>query len=180
MEEQAKFSLICKQLMAKELSEQFEAFPNFIITNYFGLSANELNELRRNLSKISSKYFVIKNRIGRRVLQSLKIKEVDSLIEDGIGIGFIGGDIIETSKMVVDFSKKHQPFKIKGAYIDGGLLDTKKLNELASLPSKEVLLTMLVSTLKAPISGFVNVLSGVIKKFVYALSAIKEKKGSNK
>lgn len=176
MEMQTKFSSICKELMEKELSQQFKAFPNFIVTNYFGLPANDLNKLRTQMHKISSRYSVIKNRAGRRVLDSLALKDVKAIIDGGIGIGFIGGDVVKTSKLIVDFSKKHEPFKVKGAYIDGQALDAKKLNELASLPSREALLAMVASTIQAPISGFVNVLSGLIRKFVYALGAIKDKK----
>ena len=176
METQTKFSSICKELMEKELSQQFKDFPNFIVTNYFGLPANDLNELRTQMRKLSSRYAVIKNRAGRRVLDSLKLKEVKAIIDGGIGIGFIGGDVVKTSKLIADFSKKHQPLKIKGAYIDGQALDVKKFDELASLPSREVLLAMVASTMQAPISGFVNVLSGLVRKFIWALSAIKDKK----
>ncbi len=176
METQTKFSSICKELMEKELSEHFKAFPNFIVTNYFGLQANDLNKLRTQMRKISSKYSVIKNRAGRRILDGLKLKNVKALIDGGVGIGFIGGDVVETSKLIVDFAKKHEPFKVKGAYIDGRALDAKRLNELASLPSREVLLTMIATAMQVPISGFVNVLSGLIRKFVYVLGAIKDKK----
>lgn len=176
METQTKFSSICKELMERELSQQFKTFPNFIVTNYFGLPANDLNELRTEMRKVSSRYSVIKNRAGRRVLDALELKDIKAFIDGGIGIGFIGGDVVKTSKLIVDFSKKHQSFEIKGAYIDGHALDAKRLNDLASLPSREVLLTMLASTMQAPISGFVNVLSGLIRKFVYAINAIKDKK----
>jgi large subunit ribosomal protein L10 len=162
--------------MEKELSQQFKAFPNFIVTNYFGLPANDLNKLRTQMRKASSRYSVIKNRAGRRVLDSLALKDVKAIIDGGIGIGFIGGDVVKASKLIADFSKKHAPLKIRGAYIDGQTLDAKKFNELASLPSREVLLAMVANTMQAPISGFVNVLSGLIRKFVYAINAIKEKK----
>ena len=176
METEAKFSQTCKTLMTKELAEQFKTFSNFIITNYFGLSANELNELRRNLLKASSKYFVIKNRVGERVLKDLGIKDALDFINGGVGIGFIGGDVVLASKLLVDFSKKHEPFKIKGAYIDGEKIDVAKVEELASLPSREILLSIVVTAFQSPISGFVNILSGVVKKFVYAINAIKNKK----
>ncbi|NQT23534.1 MAG: 50S ribosomal protein L10 [Candidatus Omnitrophica bacterium] len=171
-----KYSRLSKELMSKELSDRFKKFPNFMVSNYFGLSSIEMDELRRELNKSSSSYCVIKNSIASRTLSSLKLSSVEPLIEGGVGIVFIGGDIIEASKSVVGFSKKHRPFKLKGGYIDGQICDTEKLMKLAALPSREVLLTMLVMTMAAPISGFATVLSGIVRKFVYAVNAIKSKK----
>lgn len=176
MEESVKYSLGAKKLMSEDLSRQFKERPNFIITEYFGLSANDLNELRKSLARVSSKYFVMKNSVGRRVLKELAVKDMDELVEGGVGIGFLGGDIVECSKAVVDFSKKHEPLKIKGAYIDGRKLDVQRLKELAELPSRQVLLAMIAGAMKSPITGFVQVMGGLMRKFVYAINAVKEKK----
>lgn len=180
MENEIKYSRISKELMTRELSEKFARFPNFVVTNYFGLSATDLNELRHEMDKISSEYLVIKNTIAKKVLDKAKIKNINDLITGGVGIGFIGHDVVEASKIIVGFSKKHEPFQIRGAYIEGKKLDAARLKELALLPSREVLLTMVLAAMQSPISGFVNVLSGTIRKFVYAVKAIKDKKESNK
>jgi len=171
-----KYSRLSKELMSKELSDRFKKFPNFMVSNYFGMSSAGMDELRRELDKISSSYCVIKNSIALRTLSSLKLNNIEPLIDGGVGIVFIGGDIIEASKSIVSFSKKHQPFKLKGACIDGQVCDTEKLRKLAALLSREALLTMVVMTVAAPISGFATVLCGIVRKFVYAVNAIKSKK----
>lgn len=176
MDIETKFSLECKKMMMRELRDQFKASDNFIVTNYFGTSSNDLNELRQSLKVKAAKYFVVKNRIAKRVFEDLGLKDAKALIKDGVGISFIKEDPVETTKLIVNFAKKHESFQIKGAYIDGRALDLNKIKELAALPSREVLLTMIASSMLSPISGFVGVLSGILRKFVYVINAIKEKK----
>ena len=90
-----------------------------------------------------------------------------------------GSEGIAESKDLVNFAKTHDKFKIKGAVIDGKLVAEEKIKYMASLPSKEVLLAQVVGGIKAPITGFVMVLGGVIRKFVYVIDAVKNKKGEN-
>lgn len=177
MEEITKFSLVCKDLMEKEVEEMLKSCPNFVITNYLGLSSGSLNDLRKEARKVGSKYFVLKNRLCKRVFSRLKLDELLDAIDGGCGIAFITGDVIQSAKFLAGFSKKNESFVIKSARIDGKRLDSERVKELASLPSREVLLTMIVSAMQAPINGFVGVLSGVLRNFVYALNAIKDKKG---
>ena len=180
MEETMKYSRTCKELMEKELEEQFRKYPNFIVSNYLGLSSNDLNAYRREAQKTNSKYFVIKNKICRRVLSKIKLEDIGKDIDGGIGITFIGGDAVAASKMILDFCKTHEPFVVRSGYIEGKRLDSARIKYLASLPSREVLLSMVLSAMQSPISGFVGVLNGVLRKFVYAINAIKDKKSENK
>jgi len=180
MEDTLKFSRVSKNLMEQELEKHFKETPNFIITNYLGLSSNDMNELRRDTGKMKSTYLVVKNRLCKRIMKKVKIEGMEASIDGGVGITFINGDIVEVSKSVFDFAKKHEPFKVKAGYIEGKAFDADRLKELAALPSREVLLAILFAGMKAPVTGFVNVLNNVLKSFVYVVNAIKDKKGETK
>lgn len=164
--------------MMEELLERIEEHPDFVITEYMGSSVMDLETVRKNLRPIASEYVVVKNSIARVAFDKLKLEDIKPLIEGGVGISLSGKDIIATCKVLVNFSKDHDKFRIKGAVIDGKLVAPAKVKELASLPSKEALLAQVVGTMKAPITGFVMVLGGVLRKFVYAINAVKEKKQS--
>ncbi len=155
---------------------RFKAQPNFIITSYMGSTVSDLELLRRNLKKTSSSYFVVKNSILKTVFNELKLKEESAKIDSGMGISLSGEDIISTCKVLVIFAKDHEKFKIKGAIIDGNSVPTEKVKALAGLPSKNILIAQVVGGIKAPITGFVNTLGGVLRKFVYVIEAIKDKK----
>lgn len=175
---QEKFGKLCKERMVKELLDQFEENPNFIITSFMGSSVADLESLRRNLRKADSSYVVVKNSILKVILTKLKLEEEMSSIGSGMGVSFSGEDVISTCKVLVSFSKDHDKFKIKSARIDGKLFEVDKIKHLASLPPRNVLIAQVVGGMKSPITGFVNVLGGVLRKFVYVVNAIKTSKTS--
>jgi len=87
-------------------------------------------------------------------------------------------DAISSIKTIFEFARKLELPKIKSALIEGVYADSARVEEIKNIPSKEVLLSQVVGNLKSPLSGFVNVLGGVHKKFVYALGAVAKKKDS--
>ena len=167
------YGKLTKEKMVKELLSDIKERPNFFITNYMGSSVADLENVRKSLRAPGGAYVVVKNSILNVVLDELKIDGAKDLVSSGVGVSLSGDDVIATTKVLVNFSKTHEKFKIKGAYIDGKLLGVDKIKEMASLPYKEVLLARVVGGMKAPITGFVMVLGGVIRKFVYVMDAVK-------
>src|SRR3989338_5015519 len=177
MAKETKFGKICKERMLDEVAQRFKGHPNFFITSYMGLSAYELEILRRGLKKTSSTYFVVKNSCLRIVFDKLKLGEAAPQVEGGVGISLSGQDIISSCKALVNFTKEHGKFKVKCGVFDGKIMQYERIRELASIPSKEILLARVVGGIKSPITGFVNVLAGTLRKFVHVVNAIKNKKG---
>lgn len=176
MAKQEKYSKLCKEKMVDEIVDEIEKHPNFIITSYMGSSVSDIETLRKGLKKNSSRYLVVKNSILKVVFDKLKLESENAKIESGMGLSLSGDDIIMTCKTVATFASTHDKFKIKGAIIDGKTVPVEKVKALATLPPKEVLLAQVVGGIKSPITGFVYTLSGILKKFVYAVDAIKSAK----
>lgn len=171
-----KLGISTKRFMREELKEKFKSSPNFFITNYKGLNTPHLEKLRRELSKSSSKYFVVKNSILEGVFDELDMKSLNEFVKGAVGIGFIG-EIITASKAFVGFSKEHPSLKLHCAFLDGKTEDPGRIRHLATLPPKEVLMGLALFCMKNPITGFVGVLKGLLRNFVYAMTEIKDKKG---
>ncbi|MBU0708043.1 50S ribosomal protein L10, partial [Patescibacteria group bacterium] len=87
-------------------------------------------------------------------------------------------DEVTAAKILKDFSKTHPQVELSSGYLDGKVLDQVSVAELAALPSRDELIAKTVYTIKAPITGFVNVLAGNLKGLVYALKAISENKAN--
>ncbi|MDP3790680.1 MAG: 50S ribosomal protein L10 [Candidatus Omnitrophota bacterium] len=170
------YGKLTKERMVKELLSDIKERPNFFITNYMGSSVSDLENVRKSLRPCSSTYFVVKNSILNVVLDQLKIEDAKPMVGGGVGVSLSGEDYLATTKALVNFAKTHEKFQIKGAYIDGKLIGVDKIKEMAALPSKEVLLARVVGGIKAPITGFVMVLGGIIRKFVYVVDAVKTSK----
>ena len=179
MAKQEKYAKLCKEKMVEEIIDSINKHPNFIITTYMGSSVSDLESLRKTLKKASGKYMVVKNSILKVVFEKLKLEAESSKIESGMGLSLSGEDIVATCKTVATFAGTHDKFQIKGAIIDGKSVPVEKVKALAILPAKEVLLAQVVGGIKAPITGFVYSLSGILKKFVYAVDAIKSAKQSS-
>lgn len=175
MEKQG-YGKLCKDKMIGEILSDLKERPNFFITNFMGSSVLDLESVRKSLRPTKGTFFVVKNSMMNVVLDQLKLEDAKSLIDGGVGISLSGEDIVATSKILVNFSKTHEKFKIKGAVIDGKLVAVDKVKEMASLPTKDVLLAQVVGGIKAPITGFVSVLGGILRKFVYVVDAVKVSK----
>lgn len=178
MAKKEKLARLCKEKMVDEIVSRFKDKPDFVLTSYMGSSVSDIEQLRKSLKKSSSDYFVVKNSILKVVLEKLKLKDETSNIDGGMGVSLSGEDIISTCRILVTFANSHDKFKIKGAVLEGKSVPVQKVKELAILPPKEVLLARVVGGIKSPITGFVNTLSGVLRKFVYCVDAIKTSKAS--
>ena len=171
-----KFGKLCKEKMMEELLLRLTKHPNFVITSFMGTSTGDLEQLRRNLKKSQANYFVVKNSILKIIFGKMKLEEEASKVEGGMGISLCGEDVASTCNLLVNFAKTNDKFKIKSAVIDGKRLSADRVKELASLPPRKVLLGQVVSGIKSPITGFVNTLGGILRKFVCVVDAIKTSK----
>ena len=159
-----------------ELSGKFEKANIAIVTDYKGLTVTVLQELRHNLRRNDAEFRVAKN--------TLLIRAVEETDYAGLQEHFVGttaltvsyGDPVAPAKILTEFSKDHPELKIRTAVLDGKLLSADEITALAKLPSKEVLLSQMLSVMNAVPTGLVQVLSGVPRTFLYALQAIKEQK----
>ena len=170
-----KFGLRTKKYMLKELKGKLEKSPNFVVSSFTGIASIEIEKLRKNLLKSESRYFVVKNSIAKKALEEFGIQGLDDFFKGEVGIGFLG-DIIPASKTLADFQKEYNKFKVAGAFIDGKAEVAGRIKELASIPSREALLSMLLTYMKSPITGFVGVLNGLLRNLVHVIDEIKSKK----
>jgi len=166
-----------KQIMINELTEHFKERNAFFVSDFIGLESEDINALRRELETLSSHYLVVKNTIARIALQNAGRADLAKMIKGGTGIVLGSGDSAAVAKTLAKFSKTHEFLKLRGGYLDGVVLDAVRINLLATLPSRNELLAKVLGTMKAPIGGFVSVLSNTLGSFVYVVQAIKEKRG---
>jgi len=173
MAKKEKFARFCKEKVVDELVERFEEQPNFVLTSFMGSSTADMEMLRKGLKKNKARYVVVKNSSLKVILEKIKYADEAKLIDSGMGVALSGDDLVSTCKTLVTFAKDHDKFKIKGGVFNGKSISTDQVKSIAALPSREVLLARAVGGIKAPITGFVNVLGGVLRKFVYVVDAIK-------
>ncbi len=176
-----KFSMECKKLMVQEISNRLNETPTLVVTNFKGLSAQGLNELRKELRGISSEYVVIKDSVAKKALSESPNKGILDFVEGELGLALDKKeDASYILKVLVRFSKGHEALKIRGGLMNGAIISEEDIKALAALPSREVLLGKLANVINAPIQGLASSLNQIIAKLVYVLSALKDKKPPEK
>jgi large subunit ribosomal protein L10 len=171
-----------KETAVQELRDRLAAAQNLFLTDFAGLTVEEITKLRGELRKDGSTYAVVKNTLFKIAAGDDIAEQLDAFLAGPTGIVFAGTDPVAPAKAIKQFADDSKKLGIKAAYIDGKLVDKKQIEILASLPPKIELVAKLVGTLANPLRGLVTVLSGNQSGLVRVLNAIREQKeaaGSN-
>jgi large subunit ribosomal protein L10 len=171
-----------KETAVQELRDRLADSQNLFLTDFQGLTVEEITKLRGELRKDGSTYAVVKNTLFKIAAGEEIAKQLDAYLAGPTGIVFAGTDPVAPAKAIKQFADDSKKLGIKAAYIDGKLVDAKQVEVLASLPPKIELIAKLVGTLANPLRGLVTVLSGNQSGLVRVLNSIREQKeaaGSN-
>lgn len=167
-----------KQAVAA-LAESLKSACTGVIVDYKGITVAQDTKLRKELREAGSDYMVVKNTLLRLALKDAGIDGLDHVLEGTTALAISKDDYVSSAKILAKFAETSKTFELKAGFVDGGVIDADGVKELASLPSKEVLVAKALGGLNAPITGFVTVLNGTIKGLVVALNAIAEKQAAN-
>ncbi len=173
----SKAIMTMKQEVVEEIKQLIQNSSSVVIVGYQGITAEQDTELRAELRKGEVTYKVLKNRLVRIALNELGYTEFDALLEGPNAVAFSPAkDPVIAAKVLCDTAAKNKNLVIKAGIVDGTAIDVNGVKELASLPSKEILVAKVLGTLQAPITGFVRVLNGTIGGLAIALKAIADNK----
>lgn len=165
-----------KQQIIEEIKDKVNNAQSVVLVDYRGLKVDELTELRRQYREAGVDYKVYKNTMMRFAFKEAGFEEFNEHLVGPNAVAFGMEDPVQAAKITDEFAKKHKSLEIKAGIVDGKIIGIDEIKNLASLPSKEVLIAQTLGGLNAPITGFVNVLQGNIRNLVYALNAVVEKK----
>jgi large subunit ribosomal protein L10 len=122
------------QQEVKSLTEKFKSMKGLILTEYHGLTVEEISELRAKLRATSSEYAVVKNTLGKIALKAAGIDSQENL-SGPTALVIEGGDIVSPAKVVVEFAKTHAKLKVKAGFLEGKFVEAKVIEQLSALPS---------------------------------------------
>lgn len=159
--------LEAKQEVINEITEVVKNNASFILFDYRGLTAEETTMLRKKLRESNASYKVWKNTLTKRAMDSLNI-DLDTCLEGPSAMAY-SNDSVAPIKVLSDFKKEHPALEIKGGLVDGKVTSLDEIKALATLPSREGLLTMLASGL-----------IGTVKDLSIALNLLSEQKEESK
>lgn len=153
-----------KQQVVADVTEKFRGSACTVITDYRGLSVADVTELRKQLREAGIEYQVLKNTLCRRATAEAELTDLDVHLAGPTAIAFSKEDPVTPAKILNDFAKKNEHLKIKGGIVEGKIVDYSQIKALAELPSREGLLSMLLSVLQAPVRNFALAVKAVADK----------------
>lgn len=154
-----------KKEEVSKLAEKIKNAKLVLLVDYRGINVDDVTKLRKEIRSTTSEYKVIKNNITRRALAECKIEGLDEELEGPTAIVINNEDYLAPSKVIYNFTKDHDFYKIKGGVIEGKVMTAEEIITLAKLPSRETLLSMLAGALLGNISKVAVALDQVrIKK----------------
>ena len=165
-----------KASVVAELSDKFAKATFAVATDYRGLKVPVFQEVRKELKKNNAEIRVAKNTLLRIAVEGTPYEALKECFTGTTAVTVSYDDPVAPAKILVDFVKDHPELAIKAAVLNGKRLGEDDLKALAKLPSKEILLSQLMSVMLAVPTGFVRVLNAVPGKMVYLLQAIKDQK----
>jgi large subunit ribosomal protein L10 len=167
-----------KEKVVEDLAAVFGKATSAVLANYQGISASELTAIRVHLKSRSLDFRVIKNTLAQKAAKDTPFEILESDFNGPVSLLISYDDPIAPAKALADYAKTKPE---KNPEILCGLMDGKKLSPeevkaISSLPSKEVLISQMLSVFKGPTTQFVGVFGGLLRKLVGTLDAVKDKK----
>ena len=139
-----------KQELVNQIAEEIKASSSVVIADYRGLNVAEVTELRNNMRNEGLTFKVYKNSLVRRAMEQAGIEGLDEVLAGPNAFAFSTDDAVAPARVLNDFAKEHENLELKAGVIEGKVADQAEIKAIASLPSREGLLSMLLSVLTAP------------------------------
>jgi len=143
-----------KKHAVEEVATKFKNSVSTIVVDYRGLNVAEVTELRKQLREAGIEFKVLKNSITRRAAEAAGLAGLTDALTGPNAIAFSTEDVVAPAKILNNFAKAHEALEIKAGVIEGNVASVEEVKALAELPSREGLLSMLLSVLQAPIRNF--------------------------
>jgi large subunit ribosomal protein L10 len=165
-----------KEQTLTAVQKKFATMKAVVFTHYQGLTVKEVTELRNQLRQADVELMVIKKTLLRRVLKEANYDPtIVEQLPGSVALTFGYTDEVLPAKLLYTFGRTHEPIKLVGGIVDGKFLAAEQVNVLAKLPNREELITQTIWTIKAPLTGLVNVLGGTLRSLINLLIALKDK-----
>ena len=154
----------------EDLKQRLVGVKTVLLTEYRGLTVQQLSELRKQLRAVSAQYKVVKNRLAKIAISSSELDVLRPQLTGPIALIVSKDDPVAVAKAVSTFARTNQAFTVKGGYVDGQLMAPDGLKALAELPSKEAMRAQLVGAISGPLTQLVSLLQAPQPELAFILA----------
>lgn len=159
-----------------QIKEKIEKAQVAIVTEYQGMTVEEITKLRRSLQKEDGDYMVTKNTLAKLAIKGTNYELLADALTGPIALAFGYGDQVAPAKALSKFIKDSKKGEIKGAVLDGKWLSASEAKALANLPSKAEIYAKMLGCLNSPASGIANSINAVMSQLTRTMAAVRDQK----
>ena len=153
-----------KKAQVADIKERLDKAVAGVLVDYSGISVADDTSLRKELREAGVKYTVVKNSIIHLAIEGTDLADMDSVLNGNTAIATCEEDHVAAARILSKFASKHDNFKIKTGFLDNEVISLEKIDSLAKLPSREVLLATVCSVFQAPIAAFARGVQAIVDK----------------
>jgi len=166
-----------KVAVVDEIRNELGSSPAVVLTEYRGLTVNELKDLRAQLLRTETSYKVIKNTLARLAAAQAGLGELEEVFTGPTAVAWVKGDPVAAAKIIATFAKDHPALVVKGGVLDGRIMSADEAQGLATVDSIDVSRAKIVGLLTAALQQIVFTLEAPIQRMMYVLQQIGERGG---
>ena len=159
-----------KETVVQQLHEEFGGTRNLVVLDFRGLKVAEVDDFRRKVRQSRSTYKVVKNTLALRALEGTEAEPLKAHFDGPTAIAFNPESLVGLAKVIQSFRADHEALRVKAAWLDGKVLDTKALDEIAKLPGLQELRAQVLGLLVSPLRGFAQVLAAAPREMAVVIS----------
>ncbi|MCR4443514.1 MAG: 50S ribosomal protein L10 [Peptococcaceae bacterium] len=167
-------SLEEKKQIVEQIKERFDRAQSVVILENRGLTVAQATDLRARLRDAGVDFKVLKNTLVKRAADETGITGLDPLLQGPTVWAFSLDDAVAAPKVLLEFTRTNDKLAVKGGILEKKIITEDGIKALAELPSREVLLAQVLGAFQSPLAGMANVLQGPLRKFGYALEALRK------
>ncbi|MBI5150667.1 MAG: 50S ribosomal protein L10 [Candidatus Omnitrophica bacterium] len=170
---------VFRESLANRVKEGIDQHSCIFVISYSQVPAPQLNDFRKRLKVAGAQVYVSKNSLAQIALKDIKQSNLAEKITGQMAFVWSKADSVEVAKALVKFAKECPNIAIQGGLLDGKILGKEDVIQLSELPSREVLLAMLLSAIQSPLSRLAGALNAKTRELLSVLKQLSEKKGGN-
>ena len=153
-----------KQPIVQEISETIKDAQSVVVVDYRGLTVAEDTQLRKQLREAGVVYKVYKNTLVSRAVEGTEFESLRDVLEGPSAFAVSADDATAPARVLAEFAKKAPALEIKAGVVEGTYYDANGMKTIASVPSRDVLLSKLLGSLQSPITNLARVLNQIAEK----------------
>lgn len=153
-----------KKAIVAELSERLKNSITGVVVSYEGINTEDDTKLRKELRENNVQYSVVKNTLLSRACDEVGLEDLKPVFEGTTAIATSDSEYAAAARILCNYAKDHDNFKVKSAYLDGAVIDMDTITALSKLPTREVLLANVLGAFQAPIASFARAVQAIVDK----------------